>query len=178
MARTIPHTLPEFEIAFHKVDALDFRQIEALIGDLRPTHLLLSAWTTVPGNYWNDPLNDQWAEASIATARAFWRRGGERIVLVGTCAEYDWRNPVLSERPVKETAAQGEPHTLYGRAKRRTADALSKLSREYDGTFANARISFRSGQVSIKRNSFRTSFAHWFWEGRAHWGRAIASEIL
>jgi len=145
VVRRIPTLLPNFSIDLHQADALDFQQVEALVEDLRPSHLLLSAWTTVPGIYWNDPLNERWIEASIAAARSFWRCGGQRVVLVGTCAEYDWRDPVVQKRPIKETDAQGEPCTQYGRAKRRAADAISKLAREYGGSFSDARVFFPIG---------------------------------
>ncbi len=79
-------------------DLLDGRETEAVLSRVQPTHLLHFAWYTVPGRYWTAPDNLRWTEASLRLLRAFEAHGGRRVVMAGTCAEYDWRYGYCSER--------------------------------------------------------------------------------
>ena len=76
--------------------------------------LIQAAWVTRPADYWHSPANLDWADATIDLARRFAATGGQRIVLVGTCAEYDWTLggtvPWPETRPCR-------PATPYGAAK-------------------------------------------------------------
>jgi nucleoside-diphosphate-sugar epimerase len=129
----------------HTVDLLDGDSVLRLISRLRPTHMLLSAWTTEHGKYWTDPDNERWADLSEAMARAFFDAGGRRVVLAGSCAEYDWSDPELKQRPIREDLARGVPRTPYGCAKRRTAERLSRLAAAAGREFAVGRIFFPIG---------------------------------
>jgi nucleoside-diphosphate-sugar epimerase len=89
---------------------------------LRPSRLLHLAWYAEPGDFWESPRNARWAEASLELLGAFAAGGGERAVISGSCAEYDWSHSLLHEG---ETPLA--PKTAYGRAKRdlgRSAGAL------------------------------------------------------
>ena len=132
-------------VRLHAVDLLNDDSVLAVISRLHPTHMLLSAWTTEHGIYWNDPDNDRWADLSEAMVRAFFDAGGRRVVLVGSCAEYDWSDPDLKQRTIREDMAQGVPQTPYGRAKRRAAERLSRLARAAGREFAVGRIFFPIG---------------------------------
>ena len=75
------HTLGPLESAGFEVhraagDLLAPGAAAALIESVRPSHLLHLAWETTHGSYWTSPLNERWAEASIALARAFFAAGG------------------------------------------------------------------------------------------------------
>ncbi len=94
-------------------------QCDVLAGDfgtlletIAPSHLLHLAWYAVPGKFWTAPDNLDWLAASLRLVRAFARAGGRRVVVAGSCAEYDWSVPLLDDRA---TALQ--PATLYGTAK-------------------------------------------------------------
>lgn len=101
------------------IDLLDGPAMQALIARERPTHLLHLAWNATPGIFWTTQDNLDWTAASLMLQRAFQDAGGQRIVMAGTCAEYDWAlEPRLDEdSPTK-------PATLYGVAK----DSLKRLS--------------------------------------------------
>src|SRR5262249_4985499 len=73
--------------------------VAAIINRVRPSHLLHLAWTTEPGSYWTSPDNVRWLEASLSLLRAFAAHGGERVVMAGTCAEYDWAEGICREYP-------------------------------------------------------------------------------
>lgn len=127
----------------HCVDLLD-GDIGGIVGDLRPTHLLLAAWITKHGEFWESPDNDRWLDANVRIAERFYAGGGRRIVFAGTCAAYDWSDPIL-RNPVKEDDAQGVPLTRYGRAKREAAARIAELARQTGMSFAEGRIFFPVG---------------------------------
>lgn len=99
-------------ISWHHVDLLNAKEISALLSVVRPTHLLHLAWCGVPGRYWTEPENLSWVGASLHLLSDFAQHGGQRVVIAGTCAEYDWSSGFCSENstPLK-------PKTLYGACK-------------------------------------------------------------
>lgn len=133
------------DVVAHDLDLHDTNAVAALIAGLRPSHLLLSAWATTHGVFWTDPANDDWIASSLALVRCFLDQGGRRIVLAGTCAEYDWSDAALKNGPVAEAAAQGPPQAPYGCAKRKAADAIAGLAKEAGASFATGRIFFPMG---------------------------------
>jgi nucleoside-diphosphate-sugar epimerase len=78
-------------------DLTDARAIDALLGAVRPTHLLHFAWIATPGVYWSSPENYRWLVASRYLLEAFQRAGGVRAVVAGSCAEYDWSKVGICE---------------------------------------------------------------------------------
>jgi nucleoside-diphosphate-sugar epimerase len=121
-------------------DLLEPATAGELIADSRPTQLLHLAWYTEHGSFWESPENLLWVEASLRLYRAFVEGGGERFVGVGSCAEYEWSQPVLSE---SDSALR--PASLYGICKDATRRALEGVA-ERDGTsFAWGRLFFTYG---------------------------------
>jgi nucleoside-diphosphate-sugar epimerase len=82
------------------------------VSSIRPTHLLHLAWHAVPGQYRTAAENLAWVGASLALLREFAEQGGRRVVMAGTCAEYDWAHGYCSERVTPQN-----PATLYGASK-------------------------------------------------------------
>jgi nucleoside-diphosphate-sugar epimerase len=110
----------------HEMDLFDSVRTEALLADVRPTHLVHVAWVTTPGEYWTSPLNLRWLAASAELLRAFVAHGGRRAVIAGTCAEYDWSRPGVCD----ETTTPVAPATLYGTCK----DALRRAAERFAET--------------------------------------------
>jgi nucleoside-diphosphate-sugar epimerase len=50
--------------------------------------LLHLAWETRHGYYWDAPENLDWLATSVRLIKAFHEAGGRRVVVAGTCAEY------------------------------------------------------------------------------------------
>jgi nucleoside-diphosphate-sugar epimerase len=100
------------EVHWHQTDLLDVAQVARLVAALRPTHLLHLAWETTPGKYGSSAENLAWLASSLHLLRAFASHGGRRVVVAGTCAEYDWDHGYCSEG--KTPLA---PATLYGKCK-------------------------------------------------------------
>ena len=82
---------------WHKANLLDTIQIQELISQVKPTHLLHFAWYAIPGKYWTSEQNFLWVQASLELVRQFRESGGDRVVMAGTCAEYDWQYGYCSE---------------------------------------------------------------------------------
>jgi nucleoside-diphosphate-sugar epimerase len=82
-----------------------------IVRECEPEILVHLAWYAEHGKYWSSPENVRWVEASLALLRAFAAAGGRRVVIAGTCAEYEWSREVYPE------SAPVRPATLYGAAK-------------------------------------------------------------
>ena len=100
-------------VHWHSIDLLDSVETRKLLRLVRAEGLIHLAWETEHSIYWNSPNNLNWVEASLSLARDFAFYGGERIVIAGTSAEYEWGSLFdLNER--KSTIA---PSSLYGKSK-------------------------------------------------------------
>ena len=89
--RTNREVPAEFDgVTLHFTDLLNESAADELLGEVNATHLLHFAWIATPGLYWNSEENYQWVSASERLLRTFHARGGRRVLMAGTCAEYDW----------------------------------------------------------------------------------------
>ncbi|WP_027992007.1 NAD-dependent epimerase/dehydratase family protein [Sinorhizobium meliloti] len=134
-------------VSFHKMDLLapdvgTFARVSAIGADT----LIHTAWCTEPGTYWTSMDNLRWIAASLHLVDAFLRGGGKRVVIVGTCAEYDWRYHTLVER---ETPLL--PSTIYGQAKASLHSTLAAYSEKHGISFAWAHIFFPYGPHEKRR---------------------------
>lgn len=127
-------------VSWHYADILDVPQIEYLMRQLRPTHLLHFAWYAKPGEFWRSLENFRWLEASIAMLRHFHDQGGERVVMAGTCAEYDWNFGFCSE-----AITPCRPVTTYGICKNALQETLRAYCAETGLNSAWGRIFFLYG---------------------------------
>lgn len=107
---------------WHTVDLHDRLQRRALLDAVRPTHLLHLAWSTEHGTFWTSPKNLRWVATSLELLLEFVEIGGQRAVMAGTCAEYDWTYGCCSEVDTPR-----RPATIYGVAK----NALFEMSSTY-----------------------------------------------
>jgi nucleoside-diphosphate-sugar epimerase len=111
-------------VCWHHLDLRDHAAVEELMNRLAPERLIHLAWYTQHGRLWHASENVAWVEYSLRLLRAFVRHGGRRVVMLGTCAEYDWSN---ATGPLDESSSPLEPATLYGVAK----DALRRVASAY-----------------------------------------------
>jgi nucleoside-diphosphate-sugar epimerase len=134
------HITPGTRGTWIAADLLDVPQSVAILADLKATHWMHFAWNTAPGEYWTSPENVRWVEASVALLQAFVRQGGERVVMAGTCAEYDWNYGYCSEflTPL-------HPATLYGTCKHSLQMVLAAYARQLGFSSAWGRIFFLYG---------------------------------
>lgn len=113
VSRCKPASLLLNGIVWHEADLLVPDCPAKLITQVKPECLLHLAWYTSPGKFWDAPENTEWVRASQELLSAFARSEGERAVIAGTCAEYDW-----SAGECKENSTPLRPTTRYGSAKR------------------------------------------------------------
>jgi len=113
------------EARWIKADLHDQGQLAALMSEVKPTHLLHLAWYVEHKKFWESEANIDWMNTSLSLLRHFYRNGGKRAVMTGTCAEYDWRYAYCSERvtPLR-------PKSLYSASK----DALRRVSEFYSAS--------------------------------------------
>jgi nucleoside-diphosphate-sugar epimerase len=121
-SRVPPPPLPG--VRWHRLDLSDRAAVSELIVELEPERLVHLAWCTEHGRFWSAPENVAWLELSLHLLRAFVRRGGQRLVMLGTCAEYQWSGAC---EPLVESVSALTPATLYGATK----DALRRVASSY-----------------------------------------------
>jgi nucleoside-diphosphate-sugar epimerase len=128
------------EISWHSGDLLNANQVKLVIDKVKPTHLLHFAWFTKYGEYWSSLYNLQWVQASIELVQQFWKHGGKRAVIAGTCAEYDWQYGYCSEQTTPLA-----PQTLYGTCKDSLHRIIEVFSQQTGLSFAWGRVFFLYG---------------------------------
>ncbi len=109
-------------VVWHSADLPDPEAVQALVSAVRPQSLVHMAWYVEHGRYWHAPENLVWVEATLRLLRCFVDAGGQRAVMAGTCAEYQW-----SLDRYAEATAPLEPETLYGVAK----DATRRVAERF-----------------------------------------------
>lgn len=142
VSRKIPspdHSCSASNLTWHQVDLFNPEQTENLLNLVQPTHLLHLAWESEPGIYWTSPVNFHWVEASLRLIRCFHANGGQRFVAAGSCAEYDWKQGVLSETsPLAFTSA-------YAACKNITRFLLQTYSEQAGLSFVWGRLFYLYG---------------------------------
>lgn len=111
--------------ALEAVDLIEMssRDLVPRLTAIRPRTLIHCAWMARPGLFWTSPANLDWLAASVRLLKAFAEAGGERVLMVGSCAEYQ----PPTEGPCLETETPTLPATLYGVTK----DALHRTLRTF-----------------------------------------------
>jgi nucleoside-diphosphate-sugar epimerase len=123
------------------VDLLAPGAAAAAVADARPTHLLHLAWYAEHGRFWTAPENLAWVGASLDLLRAFAEAGGERAVMAGTCAEYEWGR----DERCREGRTPLRPATLYGAAKHGLHEVVRAYAGEVGVSLAWGRVFFCFG---------------------------------
>ena len=112
------------------------RRYAQLLADVRPSHLLHAAWYVEPADYLRSLENLRWVASTLHLVEAFRAGGGERIVGVGTSAEYGPRDGAV---PGGHHAA-GAGHALCGVQERACTTMLTAWSAQAGVAFAWGRV--------------------------------------
>lgn len=123
----------------HGLNLFHAEQTRQLIETIQPSHLLHFAWVVTPGKFWTSIDNLAWVEASLHLVRSFIASGGKRLVVAGSCTEYDWTNSVCTEGGIFR------PATLYGVCKRSLFQILEPFAKQMEISFAWGYIFFLFG---------------------------------
>lgn len=128
------------DVCWHQADLLDDAQAAKLVSKIKADHLLHLAWYTEPKKYWTSFDNFNWVKSSLNLMQEFCSCGGQRMVVSGTCAEYDWHYGYCSEKTTPLS-----PKTLYGVCKHSFQSMLSVFSEQSGLSSAWARVFFLYG---------------------------------
>jgi len=91
------------------LDLFDDAARQKAFADIAAAGLLHLAWYTEHGRFWEARENIAWLSLSIRLLDEFAQSGGQRVVVSGTCAEYQ-RNG----EPCREGSTPLAPCSLYG----------------------------------------------------------------
>jgi nucleoside-diphosphate-sugar epimerase/tetratricopeptide (TPR) repeat protein len=116
----VGNTVTDARARWYRGDLLDQATRRQMVAAVKPDALLHCAWVTRHGAFWTAPVNLDWVAASLDLVRAAVAQGTQRILMVGSCAEYDWTH--AAGRPLREDDLC-RPASLYGLAK----DSLHRL---------------------------------------------------
>jgi nucleoside-diphosphate-sugar epimerase len=123
-------------VTWHRTNILNQAEVETLMANIRPTHLLHLAWCAEHGTYWKDHTNLTWLSASINIAQGFIKYGGKRCLFLGTSAEYDWSG----SEPLNEFTTPLIPLGLYGGSKLGLYWALNRFFEQENISWVWARL--------------------------------------
>lgn len=138
----------------HVADLLNDSNVDELMGEVRPTHLLHFAWIATPGLYWHSAENFRWLAASERMLRCFASHGGRRVMMAGSCAEYDWSRAQVCDEcssPLANDSGAAAPSRAaiasspYAICKIALQKSLSDFGRQEHLSTAWGRIFFQFG---------------------------------
>lgn len=127
-------------------DLLDLASVDRLMARVAPSHLLHLAWIATPGSYWQSSDNQLWLDASRHLIERFAAGGGRRVVVSGTCAEYDWSKAGVCVEGQTPLADLNSPVlSRYARSKLMLGEDLKDLSASRGLSHAWGRVFFQFG---------------------------------
>jgi nucleoside-diphosphate-sugar epimerase len=123
--------------------------------------LLHFAWIATPGVYWNSEDNFRWLAASERLLRSFRAHGGRRVMMAGTCAEYDWSRVEVCDEvfsPLAKTEAALPPDAAT------SPDAAAAVSR-----YAACKIALQTTLADFgRREHLSTAWGRIFFQFGPH----------
>ena len=125
---------------WHQVDLMEPQRVDCVMREIQPTHLLHLAWITEPKRYSSAAENVDWLTASLHLFRSFHKNGGKRVVMSGSCAEYDWNYGLC-----REDVTPLRPATLYGQCKNVLQMTLSAYAQQVGLSWGWGRLFFLYG---------------------------------
>lgn len=137
------------------INLLETTQLSRMMGEIKPHYLLHLAWVTEPRNFWDSEENSKWSDASRRIFNEFCKCGGRKLIVVGSCAEYDWSYKFLSE---EETPLRAS--SQYSKHKIRTREIAREVCSEYDVDLVWARIFHLYGEGQDARKLIPSLISH------------------
>ena len=131
-SRPMPLNSP---VIWHQADLRDPFATAVIVATIKPTHCLHFAWYTAHGKFWTAPENLEWLENSLRLLRELNHSECKRIVIAGTCAEYDWSKGLCDE-----ASTPLNPATFYGVCKNALQATAAAYCKMKDISFAWGRV--------------------------------------
>ena len=123
------------DVNWIQANLFDSNQVGRVLTKIQPTHLLHFAWYVTPGKWATSLENFRWVSASLQLLQQFSEQGGKRVVMAGSCAEYDWAYGFCSE-----FVTPTNPTSIYGTCKNVLRNMLEAYSCEAGLSSAWGRI--------------------------------------
>lgn len=134
------------EINWITADLEDPKQAENLIKTVGPDYLIHLAWGIGPKIKKDEALQKRWIDISMNLMKVFARFGGKRVIVSGTCAEYEW-----GQTPLCEDSTPLIPKSIYGKSKKMFFQKLSAFCNEINLSYAWGRIFYLYGPNEDKK---------------------------
>ena len=141
-----PSSYNNSSIHFLKCDLLNCENFDSLFKIAKPDLLIHLAWDIKTKDYSSSKVNLLWLEKSIQLCKSFIRSGGKKVIVAGTCFEYD-----LSRKVILKENSPCVPTTLYGQSKQKLHKSLYKLCKQYSTNLVWTRIFYAYGPNEEKR---------------------------
>ena len=139
-ALTIDEVNPDVGVNWIKANLFDSKEVDHCIQKIKPTHLLNMAWATT-GNYLTSDVNYSFLSAGINLVSSFVRNGGQRLVCVGSCLEYKFKDD-----PIKESDELDCNKNAYVFCKDALHKIAERICREAGISFGYGRIFYTFGR--------------------------------
>jgi len=127
-------------VIWHTLDLFDLDSLESLIKKIKPTYLLHLAWKVETGLNLESDENEKWFELSKSVIKLFYKYGGRRLLVSGSCFEYEMNNDL----ELKETSSLKAKNS-YGKNKNKLFHFLKNFDGSQDISYVWARIFFTFG---------------------------------
>jgi nucleoside-diphosphate-sugar epimerase len=128
------------KINWIEADLCNTKQIDQVFDHFKPEYLLHLAWNMETGMQLNSRIHYPWVEISMNLVKRFARAGGKRIIVSGSCAEYQWGNYYYGEEttPLK-------PESIYGICKHQLHQNVAEFCLKNNLSYTWGRIFFMYG---------------------------------
>jgi nucleoside-diphosphate-sugar epimerase len=126
------------DVNWIKADLFNKNEIKQLFNTIRPQYLLHFAWCA-SGDYLTSDDNYKYLDASLKMLEYFKKNGGKRVVMAGTCFEYDFKDTALKEDD------ELNPKTIYAQCKNELRTKAQKYCAKNDLSFGWGRIFYVYG---------------------------------
>jgi len=133
----IKNTSNKIEIAVCDLSNID--KIKSLLTDWKPQACIHLAWYAEPGKYHDSVVNIDYLNWSLNLQKLILENGCKKIIVAGTCAEYEFTDKLLTED------SSINPQSLYAASKSSLYLTGKELAKLYDASFIWARIFFPYG---------------------------------
>ena len=127
-------------LIWHQADILQPTGIADAFSECKPTHLIHAAWNDTNTAFWTSAENLPWAARSTDLLYAAQRHGVQRVVGIGTCAEYGLNHDLCDEH-----STPMRPVGMYAQTKHATQVLYDAAAQAHGLSTAWARLFFPYG---------------------------------
>lgn len=133
------------KLKYYQISIMDYDAINRFISEIKPDTLIHLAWNVNHSTYLNSDENLLWVGASLNLLRAFVKFGGKRVLMCGTCFEYEF-----SQEPYSEYKTPINPKSLYGVCKYNLYQIAKKYTDDVNVSFVWTRLGYLFGENESK----------------------------